>query len=210
MGNPGAVTQTKPSPNMMFPSAFVKPRPIVAMTLLVLGSIRATFPSARERTQIEFSAAEAPPNAIETGSGVTSIRATTRLVRGLMRRMRFCPGQATQSELSANVIERQLAARRTSETIALLSGSMRVRVVLSSVNIQTLSALDAIARGAAPVPVLMEVTGFPVPVSSLARECDPQFTTHRLRKALTAPPHGLEIPAKGSSTLLDRPSTRTI
>src|SRR4051812_40753144 len=111
------------------------------MTLLVLGSIRATLPSLRDSTQIEFSAAVAPPKVIETGSGVTSMRAVTRLVFGSMRMIRFSPGQTAHTELSANEMDRQLAGRRISETIALVSGSMRVIVVLSSVSTQILSGL---------------------------------------------------------------------
>src|SRR5215471_8993812 len=120
---------------------------MVAITLLVLGSMRATLPSLRESTQIEFSATVAPPKATDTGSAVTSIRAVTRLVIGSMRRIRFSPGHATHSEIAAKEMDRQLAGRRISETIELVSGSIRVSVVLSSVSTHILSGLEAIAKG---------------------------------------------------------------
>src|SRR5436853_603901 len=86
-----------------------------------LGSRRHTLPCARDNTQIAFS-----PKAIETGSGVTSTRAMTRLVSGLIRMILFSPGHSTHSELSANRSDRQLAASRVSETMELVSGSTRV------------------------------------------------------------------------------------
>ena len=51
----------------------------------------------------------------------------------------------------------------------LVSGSMRVSVVLSSVSTQTLSGLEAIAKGAEPEPAAIDATDFPVAVSSRAR-----------------------------------------
>src|SRR6185369_5037869 len=102
------------------------------------------------------------------------------------------------------------AARRTSETMELVSGSIRVRVVLSSVSIQTLSGLDATADMAVPEPVPILATGFAVAVSTRARDFAPQSTTHKLRNALAIPPQGLAIPENGSNTLLDFPSTRRI
>src|SRR5262249_10131490 len=160
--------------------------------------IRATLPSLRQSTHIEFSAAAAPPNATETGSGVTSIRAVTKFVCGLIRMTLLSAGQVTHSELSANEIERQLAGRRISETMELVSGSIRLSVVLSSVSTQTLSGLEAIARGAEPDPAAIVTMDLPVAVSKRAMPEVPQLTTHRLRNAVTRPPHGLETPVNGS------------
>src|SRR5215471_4902345 len=210
IGNPGDVTHTKPSPKARFPSALVKPRSMVAITLLVFGSIRATLPSLRESTQIEFSVGVAPPKASETGSDVTSIRAVTTLVCGLIRMTRFSPGQTAQIELSANEMDRQLAGSRISETTELVSGSIRVSVVLSSVSAQMLSGLETIPRGAVPEPASIAAIDFPVAVSKRATPLEPQVTTHRFRKAFARPPQGLAIPEKGSSVLFVRPSTRTI
>src|SRR5262249_13881465 len=97
---------------------------------------------------------------------------------------------------------------RTSETIELVSGSMRVSVVLSSVSNQMLSGLEAIAQGAVPAPVVIAATDFPVAVSRRATLPEPQLTTQRLRNELTRPPQGFAMPENGSSALLDRPSTR--
>src|SRR5262249_11244581 len=144
------------------------------------------------------------------GSGVTSIRAVTRFVCGLIRRTRFSPGQAIHNELSTNKTDRQLAGSRISETIEFVSGSMRVSVVLSSVSTHTLSGLETIAKAAEPEPVAIVPTDFPVAVSRRDTPFPSQFTIQRLRNALTSPPHGFAISENGSSTLFERLSTRAI
>src|SRR6266481_4670081 len=107
-------------------------------------------------------------------------------------------------------MDRQFGGRRISETIELVSGSIRVSVVLSSVSTQILSELEAIAKGAEPEPDATIATDFPVAASRRAVLFEPQLTTHRLRKAFVRPPQGFAIPESGSSTLFERPSTRAI
>src|SRR5215470_1110036 len=127
-----------------------------------------------------------------------------------MRMTRFSPGQATHSELAAKATDRQLAGSRISEAMELVSGSMRVSVVLSSVSTHTLSGLETIAEIAEPEPVAIAFTDFPVAVSRRDTPLVPQFTIQRLRNALTRPPHGFAISENGSNNLFERLSTRAI
>src|SRR5580704_1753558 len=148
IGNPGSVTQIEPSPTAMPPLAAAEtPVSIVLVTLFVLGSIRSTLPSLRHSTHSDDS-----PIANALGCADTSIRFSTSVVSGLIRSTRFSDGQVTHRAASPNVSVLQPAGRRNSETTLFWSGSMRERVVLSSLKIQILSGLAATAGNALPTP----------------------------------------------------------
>src|SRR5579864_6828165 len=148
IGNSYDVTQIEPSPAAISPPLPGTPTSIVAVTLLVFGSIRDTLPSPWQSTQTEPS-----PVVKNRGFALTSIRAITKLVSGSTRSNLFSSVQVTHSAPSPNATVKHPAGNRTSATILLVAGSRRASVLFASVSSHRLSALTARPPSESATPV---------------------------------------------------------
>ena len=185
----------------MAPSAAGTESSIDFETLSVFGSIRSTLPSFPHSTHTEPS-----PLARLRGRPATSTRLSTTLVAGLIFRILFCSGQASQRAVSANIRLLQPTGRRISATTTFFSGSIRASVSRASVSSQMLSELAAMEPLISAAPLAIVAVIFEVFASIRCRAPSPQVGTQRLPKADTMPPQGFFRPASGSPGLLVRVS----
>src|SRR5438093_6059395 len=133
----------------------------------------------------------------------------TILRLGSIRRTRFSAGQVILRGVSPYAMLLHPAGNRISVTILFSAGSIRDKVVLSSVKAQTLSGETARPARTLIAPVLTVFEILPALTSTRASVPSPQLRTQTLPKPSCGLPHGLFKSETGSTSSLAFGSRRS-